>query len=742
MSKVLGFLARDLRHLRSGAIVAVVVAGIVAVPSFYAWFNIAGSWDPYGNTGNVSVAVANEDEGAGTALLPWRVNVGERVVGELRATDSIGYVVTSREDALEGVRSGAYYAAIVIPPEFSRDVLSALSADPVQARALFYQNEKANPIAAIVTDKASSAVRAQIERGFAEAVVGAGTGVLQELGRDLDDDALAGVAARLDDALVAATSGLEGAADDLRGFSALLDSTSALVGSGAQTADAALAPTGDVGNTLDEAASGLDDAASAVDGAQESIEGALGQAADGLDGVEDAINDALDAAGAQTAEVRKGLVSARTAVDAQIDTLERLADALEGQVELTREFQASFAEGSPEAEAAGGALDVTSGLKDRVDKVLSEMRELSDQLGKTIDDLDAGTADAKETRDTLASLVEDARSALGQARADFAAGAEDALEGLADQVRSAAGQAEKVAGGLATTLDAADVAATSAQRTLSGAQGSLDDAATRLDDAAARLSGLESRLRTALDSADMEQVRTVLSAGPESLASFVAQPVTVERTAVFPVENNGSAMTPFYTTLAIWIGGVVLAALVVATPSARALAETGCSPVQALLARWALFAGVGLVQAALIAGGDLLYLGVQCEHPWLFLLACCASSLVYVSLIYALSACFGDVGKAVAVVLMVVQVAGSGGTFPSQMLPPVFQEIYRWLPFVHSEAALRAAMFGTYGGDYWRELVVLLAYLVPALVLALMLRRPTARLGAWFERRLEATRLM
>ena len=282
MSKILEFLARDLRHLRSGAIVAVVLAGIVAVPSFYAWFNIAGSWDPYGNTGNVRVAVANEDEGAGSALLPWRVNVGERVVGELRATDSIGYVVTSKEDALEGVRSGAYYAAIVIPPEFSRDVLSALSADPIQARALFYQNEKANPIATIVTDKASSAVRAQIDRGFAEAVVGAGTGALQELGNNLDDDALAGVAARLDDALVAATSGLEGAADDLRGFSALLDSTSTLVGSGVQTADAVLAPAGDVGNTLDEAASGLDDAASAVNGAQESIEGALGQAADGL----------------------------------------------------------------------------------------------------------------------------------------------------------------------------------------------------------------------------------------------------------------------------------------------------------------------------------------------------------------------------------------------------------------------------------------------------------------------------
>ena len=110
---------------------------------------------------------------------------------------------------------------------------------------------------------------------------------------------------------------------------------------------------------------------------------------------------------------------------------------------------------------------------------------------------------------------------------------------------------------------------------------------------------------------------------------------------------------------------------------------------------------MGLAQATLICAGDLFYLGVQCAHPVLFFLTGWVASFVFVNIIYALTAAFGDVGKAIAVVLMVVQVAGSGGTFPPQMLPPVFQTLYRWLPFVHAENAFRAAQFGLWQGDFW-----------------------------------------
>lgn len=742
MSKIWQLMRRDARHLRSSVIAVVVFAGIVAVPSFYAWFNIAGSWDPYGNTRDVRVAVANEDEGFEGTFAPVRVNMGERVVARLCESRSIGYEPTSADEAIEGVRAGRYYAAVVIPADFSRDMMSVFSADPVRAEVRFYQNEKENAIASIVTDKAASAVRRDIEEGFAEAVTNVGTSALQELAGSLDDDALTALAERLEGGVSAAADGLAAAAGDARGFSALLASTQGLLGSGAGTVDAALSPALDAGGALRDAASGLGDAGTAVDDAMTSVAGALQEAGSGLDGVGSAIDDAFGVAGAQTSRVREGLVAARDAVDAQVALLERLADALDEQDGLTKQFQGTLAAGSAEAERVESVRVSVEGLHERVGQALDELRELSAGLGGAIGDLDAGTSDAQAAREKLAGLVEDARAAISDAGGSYDEDVRGALGTLAEQVEGAAARADEVQGSLAGTLVSVRDTSAAAADTLGGAVGSLDEMAGELDGAAERLAGLRDQLRGALDSGDANQVRAVLSAGPTELARFVASPVAVERTAIFPVENNGSAMAPFYTTLAIWIGGVVLAALVRVTPSGSALEETGCSVGQAYLGRLVLFCAVGVAQAALICGGDLVYLGVQCEHPWLMLLACVASSIVYVNVIFSLTAAFGDVGKAAAVVLMVIQVAGSGGTFPREMLPEAFQAVYGWLPFVHSEAALRAAMFGIWDGDFWRELCVLLAYLVPALVLGLVVRRPLVRAGAWFERRLEATRLM
>ena len=176
--------------------------------------------------------------------------------------------------------------------------------------------------------------------------------------------------------------------------------------------------------------------------------------------------------------------------------------------------------------------------------------------------------------------------------------------------------------------------------------------------------------------------------------------------------------------------------------SEKAIEETGCSHAQAYLGRLALFAGVGLLQSALICAGDLYFLGVQCANPVLFFLVGWLASFVFVNIIYALTASFGDVGKAIAVVLMVIQVAGSGGTFPKEMLPATFQALYPFLPFVHSENAMRAAMFGLYGNDYWICMGKLACFLIPALLLGLVLRRPIIRLNEWVEEKLESTKLM
>ena len=740
--RLASFVRRDARNLRHNAVAAVVILGMVVVPSFYAWFNIAGSWDPYGNTDNIRVAVASEDEGYAGALVPVSVNLGERVVSELRASETIDYVVTSADDAVEGVRSGEYYAAIVLPRNFSRGLMTMLSSDPERPEVRFYQNEKENAIASIVTGKAEDAVLADINRGFASAVTAVGAGTLEELGRALDGDGARSLAGRLSAAVSGASEQLRGSADDARDVSELLSDTEALLASGGGTAAASLSPTVDAGETLRETAEGLDGAGTAIDDATGAVGDALSSAASSLDGVRDAIDAAFATAADQQGALQDALADAQATLEGQAEKLDELTASLDRADELLSQLQAALGEGSAAAERVGTVRAIVAGLAESAGEVRTELRDLADGLGRTAADLASGAADAQAARGELDGLLADAREALGDTQATYDESVRGSLADLASQVDAAADGADQVQGDLAGALSSAEGASSSAAGALGAGRDALDDVAARLDEAADGLDDLRARLDAALGSADVGQLRAALSSGADALAEFMAVPVSVERTAVFPVENNGSAMTPFYTTLAIWIGGVVLAALVRATPSAAALAETGCSHAQAYLGRLVLFCAVGVAQAALIAGGDIAFLGVQCAHPALFVLACLASSVVYVNLIFSLTAAFGEVGKAAAVVLMVIQVAGSGGTFPPQMLPPAFQALYKWLPFVHSEGALRAAMFGLYGGDYWRELAVLLAYLVPALVLGLVVRRPVIRLGERLEHRLEGTRLM
>lgn len=146
--------------IRHNTIAWIVVLGLTIVPSFYAWFNIAASWDPYGNTGNLKVAVANMDEGYTGDLFPITLNVGDQVEMSLHANNQLNWVFTGEKEAIRGVKDGSYYAAIVLPKSFSRDIMSLFSEEKVQrSDILYYLNEKENAIAPKITDKGASAFR-------------------------------------------------------------------------------------------------------------------------------------------------------------------------------------------------------------------------------------------------------------------------------------------------------------------------------------------------------------------------------------------------------------------------------------------------------------------------------------------------------------------------------------------------------------------------------------------------------
>lgn len=747
MNKLWNFIKRDARKVTANVISMVVCMGMIVIPSFYAWFNIAGSWDPYANTSQLNIALANSDEGYSSSLIPVKLNIGEEVVSELRSSESIGYHVTSEDEAIEGVKSGKYYAVIVIPQGFSADLMTVLSSEPRHPEVLFYTNKKENAIASIVTNKASTAAQTTINESFANAVVNVGASTLSDIGDYLDDDQAKEVARKLEERSSQTAQALRQTSNSLNSFADLTGSVDTLLGNSSNMMSSSFLASLDAESSLRSTTGDITELKDALSGAQTSMQQALDSSLDSVDSVGEAIDDAFDVTNQQSERIQTNLGDAKARVQTisakigeksaetqdAIDSVQAVLDSIPDDGSLLSTTLRSAVE---------RPLASLQSIKRRLDSAVERLDNLSNKLQATADVLSKDMSDANTAHDELKQAVLEARAALDQSNNSWKAGLNSQLDGMQTKLTSAAQSADTIGSDVQKTLDSLSATTGSARTGLKEAQASLRSAAQSLDSSASKLEDLDARVAAALGSNDMQQVRAVLSADATDLAAFISEPVNVNRHAVFPVENNGSAMAPFYTTLAIWIGGVVLCALVKVTASKSALEETGAKPRHAYFGRLVFFLVIGFLQSSLVLLGDLYFLHIQCEHPVLFLLAGWFSSVVFINIIYALTAAFGDVGKAIAVVLMVIQVAGSGGTFPVQMLPAPFQTLYPFLPFVHAEGALRAAIAGLWQMDFYKELGYLALYLIPALILGLLLKKPVERLNERVEHALSQTKFM
>ena len=170
MKNIWEIFRRDIKRIKNNVIAMIVIMGITVVPCLYAWFNIAASWDPYGNTGNLKVAVASVDEGYEGSLIPLQINMGDQVLTSLRSNSQLDWVFTGRKKAIDGVKSGKYYAAIVIPKDFSSNMMSIFSENIQKPSITYYSNAKENAIAPKVTDKGASAIQRQVNEVFVETI--------------------------------------------------------------------------------------------------------------------------------------------------------------------------------------------------------------------------------------------------------------------------------------------------------------------------------------------------------------------------------------------------------------------------------------------------------------------------------------------------------------------------------------------------------------------------------------------
>lgn len=700
----------------------IVLVGLVLVPAMYAWFNDLASWDPYGNTQGLKVAVANSDEGYRGDLVPIRVKAGEAVVSSLRANKSFDWKFVDEDDAIEGVKSGEYYAAIVIPSSFSRDMMSVFSDDVTHSDIIYYMNEKANPIAPRLTDAGASQIQEEIRKQFTSTVTEIALNTMSDLSQYVDSDSFKNYAARLDSSLANAISDVGNVSGQVRSISSLVSSTNSLVASSEKmlsdsgsASDAVSKATGSARQDLDESSKSLDGLTQAVNEAIDKSAQSFDSISQHADAAYDAIGDIADLSSKDLRQISGDVSDSAQAYDQMADTLQTIN--------------------------ADGRLD---GVISQMRSSAETQRQLSASLVEYADAIDQASGESDAKRDETRQLIEQARSEITTLQSQYESDVKGAIEELSASLDQASGYSTDLAGKIDATVASLTTATDSLGNSLVAAQGTLNETASQLDGAVSDLKQAKDDLDKALASGDIEALKKIIGDDASSLSMYLSAPVKIERNAVYPIENNGSMMIPFYTLLSLWVGAVILVAMLqVNLGQERREMYSGIKPSEEYFGRYGIFSLLSFGQSLFVCLGDVFLLQVQCVHPVLFVISGLVIGQVFAFFVYTLTVSFGNVGKALSVILLVVQVAGSGGIFPIEMSGGIYEVLYPFLPFVYGMKALQACVAGIYG----MELVQSLAFIVVSLgtfslLLGLVIRKPIIKFNNFSHEQLSKTKLM
>ena len=732
MKNILQIFLRDIRKIKSNTIALIIMVGILVVPTLYAWFNIGGSWDPYENTSDIQIAVASDDAGYKGELLAIDINLGDRILTYFHENDSMDWVFTDSKEAIGGAKSGKYYAAIVVPESFSEDMMTLFSVNKElkNPELEYYTNGKKNAIASIVTEKKADAVQGEVSEKFVKAISKAALEAMQTVVNVADEADQSDLVDNLIDNLNDISADLVAAGGTVEAFESMASATQTM---------------------LSTTSTFLKDTQNRSDGDLDSlgeIEGSINNVKDAMDGTTDQLNEALKSSAAlyqqMATAVQQGIQAAASSDDmtALKNTISELNTQLDASISSYSDAvtQLNSAAGSLKTamETDAGLYAVAGDLQQTVE-LMKSVKSAIAQVSSSVESMttDAATAQ-KELDELVAKLVANGSSM----QKDYEDNVKKDLKDLASSVSAADSKVSALLDSMDEGLDGIYSLSDSTGSDLSKLQSTLKTSKSLLEKGAADLTDLATRLQSERDRDSLDTIDSLLDEDLDVVGTFISTPVELTTEHVYEVENYGSAMAPFYTTLAIWVGGVVMAAMLKAGVKEKELIGlTNVKNYQKYLGRYLLFLILGLLQSTLICLGDLYFLGIQCKNPLLFLLAGWVTSLVYVNLIYTLCVSFGDIGKAVSVILMVLQVAGTGGNFPIELAPAFFQKLYNALPFVYSMNAMRECVAGFYGNYYWNQLGILLLYLIPSLLLGLVFRIPIIRLNEHLEEKLESTKL-
>ena len=704
----------DLKRIFTNYAALIVILALCILPSLYAWFNIKASWDPYGQeaTSQIKIGVINNDKG--TEFNGKLINIGDQVVDQLKENDLMGWQFVDEAEGEKALEEGTFYATITIPDNFSQNIISLVTSDVKKGQMIYRVNEKINAIAPKLTSKGATGVQENINQTIVETV----SGILFEAGKGL---------------------GLEIQETVLPQLSHVYDQLEELI-----------SKFGDMNSLVQTAHNGgiqLKDLIASIQTDLPLIETTITSAKTTITSLESFMDTSKSALSDFMPTLKNDLLLIQTIADelntyvSQIeeailsgsDKAPELIENLITKVESTQSLVQSF------VKVLESFNKFPAG---RFDELISQLQGVNGELDKAKDflqQLHDTTVNGGEPNLTVLNNIKTLLSSVSSTASAiynrFDSAIVPSLNNVIDQAYSTATnvlqvlkEAEAKLPDVASLLNTAYEGADKGIDAIEYINSKLPEAENKVREVTAKLDDIN-------ESQSLQEVLTLLQEAVTERQNFMSSPVDLVEETIFPMHNYGTAMTPFYSVLAQWVGMTLLISML----SVHAKGEY--RPSEEYFGKFLLFATIALVQGLIIALGDLYLLNIYCVNPGLFIVGILFTSITFTFIVYSLVSVFGNVGKVVSIILLVLQVAGSGGTFPIQLTPKFFQIINPFLPFTYAISFARESIGGVVENVLAKDIIIMCIYSVGAVLISLFLKKPINKLLHGFAEKFEESGL-
>ncbi len=690
MKNIIEIFQDDIREIFRKVRTWIVIIGLILLPSMYAWPNILSAWDPYGHTNNIKVAVVTEDNGA--EVEGQKVNLGENLIDGLKNNKNLDWqFVSNKQEAEEGVRIGDYYASIVIPKNFSEDLTSVSRGFPKKATIEYTVNEKINAISPKITNSGASAIANNISKSFVEIANGVIFEKLHEAGIKFEQNL---------PSIEKAKEEIFKLNDNFTNYENVLSELIGKTEQGQKILNTIQQTLPDIDRFATNSIMLADKAGITINNIQSFNEKLLPLISNHLKVVEDVSKEANDIAQKiqnkpdNSEEIKEKMKLLNTRLEAGEKRLSVVKNILEYFNELSGEniFQEQ--------------LNKISTLENDLTKV----REINNKIYNNIDNYD-------EIADSLKNDFADVTKRINEISTNMDNRLNDEISPLISQALDKAdisiNEISKIIIGAQNELPEVEAKILSTEVKIQRAHTKLLAIQKELPEAKEKIKKLTEEIKKAEAGTNTNMLFNLLKVDYKQQAEFFANPVQLSENKLYHIKNYGSAMTPFYTVLSIWVGALLMSSLLTTKVEDE---EGKYKPYEKYFGRWILFLVISLLQTLVITLGDMYILGTQAVSPYRFVFYGLLIASLFSSIIYTIVHLLGNVGKAICIILLVLQLGSSGGTFPIQMTSSFFQALYPKVPFTYSIGLLREAVGGVYIPAAQRDMKILLIGIVITLV--------------------------